>query len=153
MILRRQAALGYPMFPSHLVIVSSLRGVLSRDSCLQPDTRNFQGTAGHVFCKYHTSNDVFPRCKTGKGYDELLQHDNKMRIWTRSGKTKIMYEWVTKHNANANDDMYACVTLHYTNVNDIIHACEALHTCTLGQDVCAIHLIHMVIHVCAVSSP
>ena len=48
MILRRQAALGYPMFPSHLVIVSSLHGVLSRDSCLQPDTRTFQGTAGHV---------------------------------------------------------------------------------------------------------
>ena len=55
-------------------------------------------------------------------YDELLQHDNKMRIWTRSGKTKIMFEWVTKHNANANDDMYACVTLHDTNVNDDIHA-------------------------------
>ena len=29
---------------------------------------------------------------TDKSYDELLQHDNKMRIWTRSGKTKIMYE-------------------------------------------------------------
>ena len=42
-------------------------------------------------CKYHTSNDMFPRCKsvhkmaTGKSDDELLQHD-KMRIWTRSGK-------------------------------------------------------------------
>ena len=55
------------------------------------------------------------------------RHDNKIRIWTRSGKTKIMFEWVTKHNANANDDMYACVTLHDTNVNDIIHACVALH--------------------------
>ena len=59
--------------------------------------------------------DVFPRCKnvckitTGKSFDELLQHDNKMRIWTRSGKNKIMFEWVTKHNSNANDDMYACV--------------------------------------------
>ena len=82
-------------------------------------------------CKYHTSNDVFLLCKTcatittGKSYDELLQHDNKMRIWTQSGKTKIMYEWVTKHNMNANDDMYACVTLHDTNVNDDIHACVA----------------------------
>ena len=73
-------------------------------------------------------------CKitTGKSYDELLQHDNKMRIWTQNGKTKIMYEWVTKHNVNANDEMYACVTLHDTNVNDIIHDCVAphdAHTC------------------------
>ena len=41
--------------------------------------------SGGRFCKYHTSNDVFPRCKTcaqkttGKSYDELLQHDNKLR--------------------------------------------------------------------------
>ena len=43
-------------------------------------------------CKYHTSNDVFSRCKsvhkmaTGKSDDELIQSDNMMRIWTRSGK-------------------------------------------------------------------
>ena len=43
-------------------------------------------------CKYHTYNDMFPRCKmcakkaTGKSDDELLQHDNKLRIWTRSEK-------------------------------------------------------------------
>ena len=61
----------------------------------------------------------------GKSYDGLLQHDNKMRIWTRSGKNKIMYEWVTKHNMNANDEMFVCVTLHDTNVNDIIHDCVA----------------------------
>ena len=42
-------------------------------------------------CKCHTSNDAFSRCKsahkmaTGKSDDELIQHDNKMRIWTRSG--------------------------------------------------------------------
>ena len=70
-------------------------------------------------------------CKitTGKSYDELLQHDNKMRIWTRSEnpeKWKIN-EWVTKHNVNANDDMYACVALHNANVHDIIRACVALH--------------------------
>ena len=49
-----------------------------------------------------------------------------MRIWARSEnpeKWKI-YEWVTKHNVNANDDMYA---LHDTNVNDNICACVALH--------------------------
>ena len=43
-------------------------------------------------CKYHTSKDVFSRCKsvhkmaTGKSDDELIQHDNKMRIGTLSGK-------------------------------------------------------------------
>ena len=37
-------------------------------------------------------NDVFSRCKsvhkmaTGKSDDELIQLDDKMRIWTRSGK-------------------------------------------------------------------
>ena len=46
----------------------------------------------YVQCKYHTSNDVFSLCKsvhkmaTGKNDDELTQLDNKMRIWTRSGK-------------------------------------------------------------------
>ena len=93
-------------------------------------------------------------------------------------KWKI-YEWVTTHNANANDDMYTCVTLHDTNVNDIIHDCVAphdahtcnhihwascafsqvgcrvfifTHTCTLAQ-VWVFHAISMAIHVCAVSSP
>ena len=47
-------------------------------------------------CKYHTSNDVFSRCKsvhkmaTGKIDDELIQSDNKMRIGTRSGKFIIV---------------------------------------------------------------
>ena len=106
----------------------------------------------------------------------MLQHDDKMRIWARSKnpeKWKIC-EWVTKHNANANDDMYACVTLHDTNVNDIIHDCVAphdahtcnhihwascafspvgcrvfifTHTCTLAQ-VWVFHVISMAIHVC-----
>ena len=48
-------------------------------------------------------------------------------IWTRSGKTKIMYEWVTKHSANANDNMYASVALLYTDINDDSHACVAPH--------------------------
>ena len=44
-------------------------------------------------CKYHSSNDVFLGAKRvqnnyRKSYDELLQHDNKMRIWTRSEKPK-----------------------------------------------------------------
>ena len=47
-------------------------------------------------CKYHTSNDVFSRCKsvhklaTGKSDDELTQLDDKVRIWTRSGKFRKM---------------------------------------------------------------
>ena len=66
---------------------------------------------------------------TGKSYDELLQHDDKMRIWARSEHPEKwrIYKWVTKHNANANDNIYACVTLHDTNVNDNIYASVALH--------------------------
>ena len=47
-------------------------------------------------CKYHTSNDVFSRCKsvhklaTSESDDELIQHDNKMRSGTRSGKFIIV---------------------------------------------------------------
>ena len=54
-----------------------------------PDRLHVHSNGG---CKYYTSNDVFSRCKSGhkmatvKGDDELIQHDNKMRIWTRSGK-------------------------------------------------------------------
>ena len=52
-------------------------------------------TVTDVVCEYHTSNDVFPRCKSvhkmasGKSDDELIQSDNKMR--TRSGKFIIVY--------------------------------------------------------------
>ena len=38
-----------------------------------------------------------------------------------------IYERVTKHNANANDNIHACVTLHYTDVNDNINDCVAPH--------------------------
>ena len=43
---------------------------------------------------------------TGKSDDELLQHDNKLRFWTRSGKSRMVYDMVTKYNANANDNIY-----------------------------------------------
>ena len=62
-------------------------------------------------CKYHTSNDLFSRCRsvhkmaTGKSDDELMQLDNKMRIGTRSGKSRIVYECGTKHDADANDNI------------------------------------------------
>ena len=64
---------------------------------------------------------------TGKSDDELLQHDNKLRIWTQSGKSRIIYDLVTKHNAIANDNIHACVTLHDTDVNDNIYDCVAPH--------------------------
>ena len=44
-----------------------------------------------------------------------------MRIWPQSGKTTIMYEWVTEHNANANDDIHACVALHDAHTYEHIH--------------------------------
>ena len=42
-----------------------------------------------------------------------------------SEKWKIQnyYGLVTKHNANANDNIHACVTLHDTDVNDNIYDC------------------------------
>ena len=45
-------------------------------------------------------------------------------------KNQIMYEWVTIHIENANDNMYACVTLHDTNVNDDIHVAWPSNTST-----------------------
>ena len=36
-------------FPSQPTSVPSPRGMISRDSCLQPDTRNSLGASGHVF--------------------------------------------------------------------------------------------------------
>ena len=70
---------------------------------------------------------------TGKSDDELIQLDNKMRIsdtkWKiqKSGKSRIVYGLVTKHDADANDDINDCVTLHDADVNDNINDCVALH--------------------------
>ena len=71
---------------------------------------------------------------TGKKDDELLQLDNKMRIWTRSGKFRkvekkpeLPMALVTKHNANANDNIHACVALNDTDTNDNIYDSMALH--------------------------
>ena len=83
--------------------------------------------------RLHTSNDVFSRCKSvhkmaiGKSDDELIQLDNKMRIWTRSGKfrksgkSRIVYGLVTKHDSDANDNIHDCVALHDANTNDHFH--------------------------------
>ena len=70
---------------------------------------------------------------TRKSDDELIQHDNKIRIWTRSekietsGKSRIVYGLVTKHDADANDNINDCVALHDADVNDNINDCVALH--------------------------
>ena len=86
-------------------------------------------------CKYHTSNDVFSRCKsvhkmaTRKSDDQSIQPDNKMRIWTKSGKLRIDHECVvTMHDVDTNDNMFTIVhdcvvTLHdaYTNDNYFDH--------------------------------
>ena len=60
---------------------------------------------------------------TDKSYDELLQHDSKMRIWARSENSEKwkIYEWVTKHDTNVNDNIYACVALHNA------HTCNHIH--------------------------
>ena len=62
---------------------------------------------------------------TGKSDDELIQHDNKMRIWTRSGKFRkvenpelSVYGLVTKHDADVNND---CVALHDAYTTDHFH--------------------------------
>ena len=53
MILKRQAVLGDPHVHSHLVTVPSPCGLLSSDSCLQPNTLKLCGTSGNVFFKIH----------------------------------------------------------------------------------------------------
>ena len=46
-------------------------------------------------CKFHLKMTYFLGAKrvhkitTGKSYDELLQHDNKMRIWARSENSEV----------------------------------------------------------------
>ena len=65
---------------------------------------------------------------TGKSDEELTHHDNKMRILTRSGKFRevdkpelIVVGLVTKHDADANDNINDCVTLYDADVNDHFH--------------------------------
>ena len=45
----------------------------------------------------------------------------------KSGKSRIVYGLVTKHDADANDNINDCVTLHDADVNDNINDCVALH--------------------------
>ena len=45
----------------------------------------------------------------------------------KSGKSGIVYGLVTKHDADANDNINDCVTLHDADVNDNINVCVALH--------------------------
>ena len=65
-----------------------MRSRVTWNMAVQMTTRHWRPNS----VKYHTSNDVFSRCKsvhkmaTVKSDDELIQLDNNMRIWTRSGK-------------------------------------------------------------------
>ena len=43
---------GLSHVPSQPLTIPSPRGMISRDSCLQPDTRNSLGVSRHVFFKY-----------------------------------------------------------------------------------------------------
>ena len=58
---------------------------------------------------------------TGKSDDELIQHDNKMRIRTRSGQFRKVENPVTKYDADANDNINDCVALHDANTTDHFH--------------------------------
>ena len=49
-------------FPSHPVIVPSIRGMVSRDSCLQPDTRNSCDMRGNFFENPSVSNEPTASC-------------------------------------------------------------------------------------------
>ena len=60
---------------------------------------------------------------TVKSDDELIQLDNKMRIWTRSGKfrsgkSRIVCGLVTKRDADVNDNIHDCVAVHDANTTD-----------------------------------
>ena len=58
---------------------------------------------------------------TGKSDDELIQLDNKKRIGTKRGKSGIVCGLVTKHDADANDNIYDCVALHDAYTTDHFH--------------------------------
>ena len=45
----------------------------------------------------------------------------------QSQKSGIMFQWITQHDTDANDNVYDCVTLHHTDVNDDIHDCVTPH--------------------------
>ena len=90
-------------------------------------------------CEYHTSNDVFSRCKSvhkngnkekwcwiDTAWQQDENWDTKWEI-QKNGKFRIVYGLVTKHDADANDNINDCVTLHDADVNDNINDCVALH--------------------------
>ena len=53
---------GLSFVPRHPVSIPSPRGMLSRDSCLQPDTRNLYGTSGNVFEDLPAPNEPTAAC-------------------------------------------------------------------------------------------
>ena len=69
-----------------------------------------------------------------KSDDELIQPDNKLRIGTKSGKSRIGHECVvTMHDADTNDNMFTIVlhcvvTLHDAYTNDNITTSTDFHS-------------------------
>ena len=105
-----------------------------------------RSTVTDGWCKYNISNDPFSRCKcatiwlqmkltmteynltTSAQVDCEIQKElylvgtgNKLHveIGTNSGKLRIGHECVvTKHDADANDNIFDCVALHDASTND-----------------------------------
>ena len=78
---------------------------------------------------------------TGRSDDELIQLDNKDEHldtkWKiqKSGKSRIVYGLVTKHDANANDNIHGLVTKHDADANDNINDCVTLHDADANDNI------------------
>ena len=62
----------------------------------------------------------------GKGYNSMTHYNLVHKFIPMPQAMKIPC-LVTKHDADANDNIYDCVVLHDANANDNIHDCVALH--------------------------
>ena len=114
-------------------------------------------------CKYHTSNDVFSRCKsvhkmaTVKGDDELIPPDNKLEVGT-SYKLKLGPRWnwdqkwkienwpwicvVTMHDADINDNMFIIVQdQRHDHFHWLPHCLNVSAHCSVSSCV-SCHLVH-----------
>ena len=77
--------------------IVSTRSTISR--CSEADAVKHVNTTPQM-TSFRGANHRVHKIATGKSYDELLQHDNKMRISTRSENSEKwkIYGLVTKHN-------------------------------------------------------
>ena len=111
---------------------------------------------GSSICKYHTSNDVFSRCKSvhkmasGKSDDELTQPELGQEV--ENSEQWIEHDCVvTLHDAYTNDNMTIDTDFH----NDWAWArsvwfflvCTSSHTRTVAQEMSLSHQPHVHVHV------